>query len=184
MHIGDGGITVSVEPTPDEAVRALFHGLKQGLTRTYTMVAGALIVAAIYCFSSGQTGAGIVVLVLAAAFPIAGVRSARVNLRKVAAHMCVPTTLRLTANGCEWRTDTFTTTMVWSAFSNIENTQKFWVCYMSGFPAEFILKRAYDAEQLAQIEGFLAPYEQAETLDERGRVSGVESSGGGSRERP
>ncbi|MFI0409889.1 YcxB family protein [Actinomadura sp. 3N508] len=161
MNIGDGGITVSYEPTPDEALRAHFYGLKEGLLSTYIVVAGALVIAAFYCFYIERPEAVVVTLALAVAVPIAAISSARGNLRSATAHMCVPTTLRLTADGLECRTDRFTITMLWSAYSNVENAREFWVLYVGGFPSGFILKRAYNAEQLAQIEGLLAPYEQA-----------------------
>ncbi|MFI0483909.1 YcxB family protein [Actinomadura sp. 9N215] len=184
MNIGDGGITVSYEPTPDEAARAYCHGLNEQLAGPYALKALFLIGAAVFCFSVEYPWLGAAMLVLAVAVPLGSAWSLRLRLRKLAVYMCVPTTMRLTADGCEYRTDLTTSTTSWSLFSEIKSTREFWLFYLGGHPATFIPKSAFDAEQQAQVNGFFAARAHADTRRGPGRVSGLGNPVDGSPKRP
>ncbi|TDD26369.1 YcxB family protein [Actinomadura sp. KC06] len=163
MNIGDGGITVSYEPAPDEVARAFFHGLRRQLAVTYTVVVAFLIGATIFCFAVGQAWVGAALLVSTVAAPLGSAWWLRLRLRKMLAFLCVPTTMRLTAEGYECRTDKSTTTMRWSMFSSVVTTGEFWLFFLNKQPAAFLPKSAFDAGQQAQIAGFLAAREPAKT---------------------
>ncbi|TMQ93676.1 YcxB family protein [Actinomadura soli] len=156
MNIGDGGITVSYEPAPDEVARAFFLGLRRQLAVTYTVVVAFLIGATIFCFSVGKPWVGSALLVSTVAAPLGSAWWLRRRLRTMLAHLCVPTTMRLTADGYECRTDQSTTAMRWSMFSGIVTTGEFWLLFLNRQPAAFLPKSAFDAEQQARIAGFLA----------------------------
>ncbi|MFI0409890.1 YcxB family protein [Actinomadura sp. 3N508] len=163
MDIGDNGFTVGYEPTPDEAVRVFARGLRGQLMVTYVALVVLLTGGAGLCFYVGKTWLGIALLISAVAAPIAADWAVRQRLREALAHMCVPTTMRLTADEYESRTEQATIKYRWSMFSKVVNTKDYWMLYVDGQPAAFLPKGAFDAGQLAQIEGFLATREQAKT---------------------
>ncbi|MGH3241092.1 MAG: YcxB family protein [Spirillospora sp.] len=171
MNIGDGGITVSYEPAPDEAARAFFLGLRRQLAVTYAAVVVFLVGGTIACFAAGMAWLGVALLVSTAAAPFGSAWWLRRRLRKMLAHLCVPTTIRLTADGYEYQTEKSATVMRWSMFSNVLTTPDFWLLYLNRQPAAFLPKSAFDAEQQAQITGFLATVKAVKAV-KGGKVSG------------
>lgn len=148
-------ITVSYEPTPDEVVRAFARGLRRQLTALYAVLVSALLVGAAVFFLTGETKLGIALLVSSVLAPLAGNWWLRKRARQQLAFLCVPTTLRVTDDGYEARTDQSTTMMRWAMLSDVTATPEFWLLFVNKQPAAFLPKNAFDADQRAEIDGFL-----------------------------
>lgn len=71
------------------------------------------------------------------------------------------TTLRVTSDGYECRTDQYTTTMRWSMFREIVTTQEFWLFFVNRQFAAFLPNNAFDSEQQAELGAFLAARQRA-----------------------
>jgi multidrug efflux pump subunit AcrB len=148
-------ITVSYEPTPDEVVRAFARGLRRQLTALYAVLVSALLVGAAVFFLTGETKLGIALLVSSVLAPLAANWWLRKRARQQLAFLCVPTTLRVTDDGYEARTDQSTTMMRWAMLSDVTATPEFWLLFVNKQPAAFLPKGAFDADQRAEIDGFL-----------------------------
>ncbi|MFG2086459.1 MULTISPECIES: YcxB family protein [unclassified Spirillospora] len=158
-------ITIRYEPSTDEVARALRLGLKRQLRVVYLVVLPTVLVAAgLVCFLIGDVFIGVGMLVAAAAAPIAAIAATRA-IRRLAArqltYLCVPTTLHVTDDGYETRTDQYTVKMTWSMFSRVETTPEFWLFFINRQIAAFLPKNAFDGEQQAELGGFFAAWENA-----------------------
>lgn len=156
-------ITIQYELTPDEAARALHRGLRRQLRSVYVVLPAVLVVAGVVCILLDSVILGAGMLVAAVAAPMAGTWAVRRLARRQLAYLCVPTTVRVTGEGYETRTDQSATTMKWSMFSRVETTPEFWLLFIDRQIAAFLPKNAFDAEQQAEIGGFLAARESAKT---------------------
>jgi small-conductance mechanosensitive channel len=148
-------ITVNYQPAPDEVARAFRRGLRSQLNAIYAVTASVLIAGAVVCFAVGDAGLGIALLVASVLGPLAGTWWLRRRVGHQFAFLCVPTTVRITDDGYECRTDASTTMMRWSMFSKVTTTEEFWLLYQSGYPAAFLAKAAFDAAQQTHIDGLL-----------------------------
>jgi hypothetical protein len=149
-------ITVTYEPTPDEVVRAFTRALKRQLTALYAVLVSALLVGSAVFFVTGELKLGIALLVSSVLAPLAGNWWIRKRARQQLAFLCVPTTLRVTGDGYEARTDQSTTMMRWSMLSDVTATPEFWLLFVNRQPAAFLPKTAFDEAQRAEIDRFLA----------------------------
>lgn len=148
-------ITVKYQPTPDEVARAFQRGLRSQLNAIYAVLVSVLIAGAVVCFAVGDAGLGIALLVSSVLGPLAGTWWLRRFVGHQSAFLCVPTTVRITDDGYECRTDASTTMMRWSMFSKVVTTEEFWLLYQSRYPTAFLPKGAFDAAQRAEIDGLL-----------------------------
>lgn len=149
-------ITVRYEPTEDEVVRAFSQGLRRQLTAMYAVLVAVLVAGAAVMFATGNTAMGIGMLVASVLGPLAGNWWLRKRARRTLSFLCVPTTVRVTDDAYECRTEESTTTMRWTMFSNVISTQEFWLLFVNKQPAAFLPKAAFDGPQQAEIDGFLA----------------------------
>lgn len=156
-------ITVRYQPSRDEVVRAFSQGLRRQLTAVYAVLVAVLVAGAAVMFVTGDTVMGIALLVATVAAPLAGQWWLRKRARQQLAFLCVPTTVRVTDDGYECRTDESTTTMRWTMFSDVMATPEFWLLFVSKQPAAFLPKGAFTPAQQTEIAGFLAAREPAET---------------------
>ncbi|MQY08952.1 YcxB family protein [Actinomadura macrotermitis] len=149
-------ITVRYEPTSDEVVRAFSLGLRRQLVTLYAVLVGVLLVAAAVLFAIGVLPMAVAMLISSVLAPPAGHWWMRRRARQRLAFLCVPTTVRVTDDGYECRTDESTMAMRWSMLSGITATPEFWLLSVNRQPAAFLPKAAFDEEQQAEIDGFLA----------------------------
>ncbi|MGP4027884.1 YcxB family protein [Actinomadura sp. 3N407] len=156
-------ITIKYEVSPDEVARALQLGIKRQLRAVYLVLPSVLVAAGIACFLIDAVILGIGMLVAAVAAPMAATRAVRRLATRQLTYLCVPTTVRVTDEGYESRTDQSTTMMKWSMFSRVETTPEFWLFFINRQIAAFLPKNAFDGEQQAELGGFLAAWENAKT---------------------
>lgn len=152
-------ITLQYEATPEEVARALHLGLRRQLRILYVALWSVLAVAGTVCFLVGSVIMGAGMLVAAVAGPMAATWAVRRIARKQLDYLCVPTTLRVTDDGYETRTDQSTTMMKWSMFSRVEATPEFWLLFVNRQIAAFLPRSAFDGAQRAELDGFLAARE-------------------------
>ncbi|WP_433466804.1 YcxB family protein [Spirillospora sp. CA-128828] len=148
-------ITVEYQPTADEVVRAFSQGLRRQLAALYAVLVSVLVAGALVLFVTGNVTMAIALLVSSVLGPLAGNWWLRRRARTQLAFLCVPTTVRVTDDGYECRTDQSTTAMRWSMFSTVVTTPEFWLLFVNKQPAAFLPKSAFDARQQAEIDGFL-----------------------------
>ncbi|GAA0576276.1 YcxB family protein [Actinomadura livida] len=154
-------ITLQYEATPEEVARALHLGLRRQLRGVYIVLPAVLVVAAAGCFLGGSAIMGAGMLIAAVAAPMAATRAVRRLAMKQLTYLCVPTTVHVTDDGYETRTDQSTTAMKWSMFSRVEATPEFWLLYINRQIAGFLPKNAFDAAQRAALDAFFAAREDA-----------------------
>ena len=163
---GKGGMvdfTVRYEPTSDEVARALHQGLKRQLATIYRVLPAVLVVAGLVCILADAAIMGVGMLVAAVAAPLAGTWMLRRTARRQLTYLCAPTTLRVTGDGYECRTDQYATTMQWSIFTRVTTTAEFWLFFTNGQLVAFLPKRAFDSEQQAALCDFLTARQHAGT---------------------
>ncbi|MFA1543393.1 YcxB family protein [Actinomadura monticuli] len=174
-------ITVRYQLTPDEIGRAAQRGLRSQLTAVYAVLVTVLVAGAAILFVLGETVLAVALLAGSVLGPLAGTWWMHRHVRRQLAHLCVPTTVQVTDDGYECRTDESTMAMRWSMFDSVVTTEEFWLLFVNGQPAAFLPKKAFDAAQRAEIAGFLATREgPARRPAGPGAVSGPGSPGGGS----
>lgn len=160
----EGGMVdfaVRYEPTPDEVARALKQGFRRQLKATYRVLPPVLIVSGLVCILVGNVSLGVGMLVGAVVFPLIATWSIGRTAKRQLTYLCVPTTLRMTSDGYECRTDQSTTTMQWSLFGRVETTPEFWLFFVNKQCAGFLPRRAFDSEQQAELDGFFAARQNA-----------------------
>ncbi|MFJ2028141.1 YcxB family protein [Streptosporangium sp. NPDC087985] len=160
----EGGMvdfTVRYEPTPDEVTRALQQGFKRQLKVTYLALPSVLIASGLICILVDAVGMGIGMLVGAVVFPLVLTRSIRRTAKRQLTYLCVPTTLRVTSDGYEYRTDQSTTTVRWSLFGRVVTTPEFWLFFVNKQCTGFLPRRAFDSEQQTELDGFFAARQNA-----------------------
>jgi len=163
---GKGGMvdfTVRYEPTSDEVARALHQGLKRQLTTVYRILPSVLVVAGLVCILADTVIMGVGMLVAAVVAPLPGAWAFRRTARRQHTYLCAPTTLRVTGDGYECRTDQYTTTMQWSMFTRVTTTAEFWLFFANGQLMAFLPKRAFDSEQQTTLGDFLTARQHAGT---------------------
>ncbi|MEV6031325.1 YcxB family protein [Nonomuraea sp. NPDC052116] len=153
--------TIRYEPAPDEVARALRQSLKRQLTAVYRFLPSVLVVAGLTCIWADAVFVGAGMLVAAAVAPFAATRAIRRLTARQLAYMCVPTTIRVTSEGYECRTEQYSTTMQWSMFGQVVTTPEFWLFFVNRQPAAFLPKRAFNSEQQAELIDFLAARQNA-----------------------
>lgn len=149
-------ITVGYEPAPDEVTRAFLRGLRRQLTAVYAVLTAALLAGAAVFFARDDLTIAVALLLSVVLAPLGSAWWLRRRVRRQLAFLCVPTTVRVTDDGYECRTEASSTTMRWSMFSDVAATSEFWLLFVNRQPAAFLPKSAFDAEQRAEIDGFLA----------------------------
>ncbi|MQY04211.1 YcxB family protein [Actinomadura macrotermitis] len=145
--------TVSYEPTPDEVARALHQGLKLQLRFLYLALPVLLVLAGAACLLTGALYLGVGLLALAGAFPLALSWMIQVLAGRQLGHLCAPTTLVVTADGYEYRTEHTATTARWARFDRIVTTQEFWLLFTGGRCTAFLPKRAFTMRQEVELDG-------------------------------
>ncbi|MFG1947369.1 YcxB family protein [Nonomuraea sp. NPDC048826] len=153
---GPVDITVTYEPTPDEVARALDQGVRHQLRVMVVVASSFLVVAGLVCLLLGGTGAGVALLAGAAVFPLAMTWSIRRTGRRQFAHLCVPTTLRLTDDGYEAETEASLMRMRWATFGRIVTGPEFWLFYVNKQFTGFLPRRAFTGDQQAEFDRFVA----------------------------
>ncbi|MEU6424254.1 YcxB family protein [Microbispora sp. NPDC046973] len=153
--------TVRYEPTPDEMARALGQGLRQQLKVVYLALPPVLILSGLVCILVGGTYPGIGMLVGAVVFPLVLTWSIRRTGRRQLAHLCVPTTIRVSDDGYECRTEQSTTAMRWALFGRITTGTEFWLFFVNRQFTGFLPRRAFTSEQQAEFDNFLASRQNA-----------------------
>lgn len=148
--------TVEYGPTPDEVARALQQGSKQQLKVAYVVLPSVLSVSGLVCILVDAVGMGVGMLVGAVTFPFVMVWSLRRIAKRQLTHLCVPTVLRMTDDGYEYRTDQTTTTMRWSLFGRVVTGPEFWLFFVNRQCVAFLPRRAFNSEQQAEFDRFLA----------------------------
>ncbi|MFI9846431.1 YcxB family protein [Nonomuraea sp. NPDC051941] len=153
--------TIRYEPAPDEVARALRQGLKRQLTAVYRFLPSVLVVAGLACIWADAVFVGVGMLVAAVVAPFAATLAIRRLAARQLAYMCVPTTIRVTSEGYECRTEQYSTTMQWSMFGQVVTTPEFWLFFVNRQLAAFLPKRAFNSEQQAELIDFLAARQNA-----------------------
>ncbi|WP_433436118.1 YcxB family protein [Nonomuraea sp. CA-141351] len=153
--------TVRYEPTPDEVARALGQGVRQQLKIAYRALPVVLVVSGLVCILLDATSIGIGMLIGAVVFPLVLTWSIRRTGKRQLAYLCVPTTLRITDEGYEFRTDQSTTTVQWSLFGRIVTGTEFWLFFVGRQFMGFLPRRAFSSEQQAELDGLLASRQRA-----------------------
>ncbi|MFI7615887.1 YcxB family protein [Nonomuraea terrae] len=148
--------TVEYQPTPDEVVRAFEQGAKHQLRRLSVLLTSLMVVAGVMCVLIEARSVGIALFVSAVACPFVMTWSLRRTARRQFAHLCVPTTLRFTADGYETRTDEQTMSVRWSFFQRVVTGEEFWLFFKDNNQfTGFLPKRAFTTEQQAEIDAVL-----------------------------
>ncbi|MEJ3748985.1 YcxB family protein [Actinomycetes bacterium KLBMP 9797] len=153
--------TVSYEPAPDEVTRALFQGLRRQLKPIFLLMPVVLVAAGLVCLLVEAIAPGIAMLVSAAVAPFVMSWATRRIARRQVALICRPTTLVMTDDGYETRTDQSTTMMRWSMFGEIVTTPEFWLFFANRQFVAFLPQKAFDSEQRAALGSFLAARQHA-----------------------
>ncbi|GAA2292779.1 hypothetical protein GCM10010149_45650 [Nonomuraea roseoviolacea subsp. roseoviolacea] len=148
--------TVEYTPTRDEVARALGQGVKRQLSALRVALPAILVLAGAACAAMGGIGLAAGMLAGAVAFPVALTWAINRAARRQLAYLCVPTTLRVTGDGYECRTDQYTTALNWSMFGNIVNTPEFWLFFIGKQCAAFLPRRAFDPDQQAALDAHFA----------------------------
>ncbi|GAA3535521.1 hypothetical protein GCM10022419_013890 [Nonomuraea rosea] len=154
--------TIRYEPAPDEVARALRQGLKRQLVMVYRILPSVLVVAGLACMWADSVFLGVGMLVAAVVAPFVATWMIRRIAARQLTYMCVPTTIRVTNDGYECRTDQYSTTMQWSMFGEVATTPEFWLFLVNRQPAAFLPKRAFNSEQQAELSAFLTARQDAE----------------------
>ncbi|MEV0616458.1 YcxB family protein [Nonomuraea sp. NPDC050404] len=154
--------TIRYEPAPDEVVRALRQSLKRQLVMVYRILPSVLVVSGLACIWADAVFLGVGMLVAALVAPSVATWALRRIAARQLTYMCVPTTIRVTNDGYECRTDQYSTTMQWSMFGEVATTPEFWLFFVNRQPAAFLPKRAFDSEQQAELNAFLAARHNAD----------------------
>ncbi|SEG69369.1 YcxB-like protein [Thermomonospora echinospora] len=165
--LDEGGMvdfTIEYELTPDEVGRALHRGLKLQLRAVRLAVPTILAVSGITCLLVDAIGLGVGMLAGAVLFPFVLAWSARRLAKRQLTYLCVPTTLRFTDDGYEYRTDQSATTMRWPLFGRVVSTPEFWLLFVGKQCSAFLPRRAFTSEQQAELDGFFAARQKAGAL--------------------
>ncbi|NUW33383.1 YcxB family protein [Nonomuraea sp. SMC257] len=148
--------TITYTPAPDEVARAFGQGLRRQLGALRVALPAILVLLGAACAVMGAIGLAAGMFAGAVVFPVALTWAIRRVVRRQLAYLCVPTTLRLTSEGYECRTDQYTTTLNWSMFGNIVTTPEFWLFFIGKQCTAFLPRRAFDADQQAALDTFFA----------------------------
>ncbi|MCF6473745.1 YcxB family protein [Nonomuraea sp. MG754425] len=148
--------SVDYEPTPDEVARAMEQALKHQLRVVIWLFPTVLAVLGAIFLLLDVIGVGSGLLVAAVVVPFVMGWSLRRSVRKQLSHLCVPTTISVTDDGYESRSEQLTTSMRWSLFSKVVNTPEFWLFYVNNQTTGFLPRRAFSPEQQSQLDTVLA----------------------------
>ncbi|WP_431899091.1 YcxB family protein [Nonomuraea sp. bgisy101] len=148
--------TLSYQPTPDEVSRALYQGVRRQLKRVYLALPAVLAASGLVCIVVGGVSIGIGMLAGAVVFPFVLSLSIRRIAKRQLTYLCVPTTLQVTDDGYETRTDQSTVTARWSLFGRIESTPEFWLLFVNNQCTGFLPRRAFTGEQQAELDELFA----------------------------
>lgn len=153
--------TISYQPTPDDVSRALQQGVMRQLKLVSLAVPLVLAASGLACLAVGAVGLGAGMLAGAVAFPLVLSMVIRRMAKRQLTYFCVPTTLRVTGDGYETRTDQSTTATRWSLFSRIETTPEFWLFFVNRQFTGFLPRRAFSDGQQAELDGLFAVRKEA-----------------------
>ncbi|MEU0568207.1 YcxB family protein [Nonomuraea sp. NPDC005983] len=154
--------TVSYRPTPDEVARALQQGTKRQLKVFYLALPAVLVVSGLVCILVDSIGLGVGMFAGAVAFPLVLTWSIGRAAKRQLTYLCVPTTIRVTDDGYECRTEQSSTTMRWPLFGRIVIGPEFWLFYVNKQCAGFLPRRAFNSEQQAELDAFLTSRQKTE----------------------
>ncbi|NJP98312.1 YcxB family protein [Nonomuraea sp. FMUSA5-5] len=149
--------TVEYEPTPDQVVGAIERALKHQIKALLWLFPAFLAVAGAVFLLLGTIGLGLGLLVAAAVVPFVMPWSLRRAARKQVPHLCVPTTLHVTDDGYESRSEKLTTSARWSLFSRVVATPDFWLFFVNNQATGFLPRNAFTPEQQAELDARLSP---------------------------
>ncbi|GAA4913635.1 hypothetical protein HD597_010506 [Nonomuraea thailandensis] len=149
--------TVEYEPSPGEVVRALEQALKHQLKALIWLFPAFLVVFGAVFLLLGNIGIGLGMLVAAIVVPFVIPWSLRRAARKQVPFICVPTTLHVTDEGYESRSEKLTTQARWSLFSRVVVTPEFWLFFANKQATGFLPRKAFTPAQQAQLDARLAP---------------------------
>jgi fatty acid desaturase len=148
--------TVDYQPSREEVAQALQQGVKLQFRVLFTVLIAVLAVCGLICVLLDGVGLGIAMFIGAAVSPFVMSWSLRHTGRRQLAFLCVPTTLHLTSDGYEVRTDQSTTTTRWSLFTRVVPTPQFWLFFVNRQFTGFLPRRAFTREQEAELDAFFA----------------------------
>lgn len=153
--------TLSYEPTPSEVGRACHEGLMRQLKPFYVVLVLVLVAGGVICVLVGVISVGIGMLAAAVVVPLTGPLVIRRLVARRLGFLCVPTTVRVTGDGYEVRTEQHTTSMKWSMVDQVVTTPEFWLLYTNKLFTAYLPKAAFDDEQQAELEAFFAARQNA-----------------------
>ncbi|MER6949431.1 YcxB family protein [Nonomuraea sp. NPDC000554] len=136
--------------------------MKRQLKVSYLVLPVVLVVSGLVCILVDSIGLGVGMFAGAVVFPLALTWSIGRVARRQLTYLCVPTTIRVTGDGYECRTEQSTMTMRWSLFGRIVIGPEFWLFYVNKQCAAFLPRRAFDGEQQAELDAFLRSRQKAE----------------------
>ncbi|WP_106399511.1 YcxB family protein [Actinocorallia populi] len=148
--------TVRYQPTPDDVVRAAQHGLKRQLRTVRLVLPAVLVASGTVCVLVGAVSTGVGMFAGAVVAPFAMSWGVRRTARRQLTYICVPTTIRVTDDGYECRTDQSATTVRWSMFGQIVSTPESWLFFVDGHWNGFLPRCAFDGGQQAELDDFFA----------------------------
>lgn len=158
---GTVDFTLRYQPTPDEVARAVGQGVKRQLKVAYVALPLVLAVSGLVCVLIDTVAIGVGMLAGAIAFPVVLNLAVRRTAKRQLAYLCVPTTIHVTGDGYECRTDQSATTVRWSLFERIVSTPEFWLFFVNGQWTGFLPRRAFDGAQQTELDDFFAARQNA-----------------------
>ncbi|MBE1564504.1 YcxB family protein [Nonomuraea africana] len=141
--------------------RALGQAVKRQLKGVTIAFPAVLVVAGLVCVLVDAVFMGIGLFTGAIVFPLLLTWMIRASAKRQLAYLCVPTTLRVTTDAYEYRTEHSNTTMRWSMFGDIVVGPEFWLFYVKKQCVGFLPRSAFDSDQRAELDAFIAARQRA-----------------------
>ncbi|GLW66084.1 hypothetical protein Arub01_43280 [Actinomadura rubrobrunea] len=148
--------TVDCQPSPDEVMRAVCLGAKRQFRPLRLTLPTVMVAVGLLCLLVDAIALGIGMFAGAAVVPLALRWAVRWVARRQLGYLCRPTTVHVTSDSYEVRTDQSAVTMRWSLFDRIDSTPEFWLLFMNRQFAAFLPKRVFDDEQRRRLESLFA----------------------------
>jgi hypothetical protein len=160
-------ITVHYQLSPAELER----GLKQVARKRRQLVAALIPLVALggaFDVSTGQPDLGVLAIVLAVFWTYSLAAGPRIVASKAATRQCLPTEVTFTPEGYVLRNPIITIDTRWQMLDAMQETGDFFLFFTGARRATPVPKRAFTAEQAAELSAFLpgAPLSSSLPLSE------------------
>lgn len=151
-------VSVSYEPTAEELTRGLKRGQRRNRRFLWAISVLALAVAAAMLAADAGEPAALKggVLGIGLVFPVLLTLGTKRAVARQAPRLCRPTQATFTNEGLSVASDQWSVELAWSAFSSFTETDEFFICRLAKNQMHLIPKRAFDAQQAAEVSAFLA----------------------------